>query len=354
MSFCAIQNHSLVSSLSQKKPIHTRLSAFPDQNRPLVCLKAKKSITTCVNVERFIKHEIISSEKVNHSEAVNSSRRSILAGLGLVWFSTGDNFVLPALADETSKVFVAGATGQTGRRVVQELQKRGVAVRAGVRDLKKAQSLGLATGGGVELIQFDVTSDIESIKAAIGDADAVICATGFSPTAGNWGGLKPGSSVAVDKKGTENLVEASKSLGSVKHFVLVSSLLTNGKACKQTDNPNFKVLEAFGGILTSKRQAEVALQNSGLDYTIVRPGGLSNEPASGGIVVKGADRLLASESDPGREVSRDSVAEVTVEALFASKANKKIVEMVGVKTGGTPKESWFDVPVAPSFGCATD
>ena len=88
------------------------------------------------------------------------------------------------------------------------------------------------------------------------------CATGFTPTASNWGGLKPNSSIAVDKQGTINLIDASKSSG-VGHFVLVSSLLTNGADCKQTDNANYKVLQAFGGVLASKREAEVYLQKSG-------------------------------------------------------------------------------------------
>lgn len=66
----------------------------------------------------------------------------------------------------------------------------------------------------------------------------------------------------MDKQGTINLIDASKSSG-VAHFVLVSSLLTNGADCKQTDNANYKVLQAFGGVLASKREAEVYLQKSG-------------------------------------------------------------------------------------------
>lgn len=77
------------------------------------------------------------------------------------------------------QVFVAGATGQTGRRVVEQLRRKGINVRAGVRDVKKAQSLGLAVPGGsstgsVELVQFDVTAPQENIIAAIGNADAVV------------------------------------------------------------------------------------------------------------------------------------------------------------------------------------
>jgi uncharacterized protein YbjT (DUF2867 family) len=222
----------------------------------------------------------------------------------------------------------------------------------------------------------------------------VVCATGFSPTASNWGGLKPNSSIAVDKQGTINLIDAAKA-AKVTHFVLVSSLLTNGAACKQTDNTNYKVLQAFGGVLASKREAEVYLQKSGLDFTVVRPGGLSNDPATGGVLVQGADTLFGTDGEVGREISRDlvrvahsttsmsafvyesgleppsspisrltdyvtllcfpllQVAEVAIEALFQASADNKIVEIVGTPGAGSTKSKWFDVPVAPTSGCAT-
>lgn len=74
---------------------------------------------------------------------------------------------------------MAGATGQTGRRVVEQLRRKGINVRAGVRDVKKAQSLGLAVPGGsstgsVTLVEFDVTAPLDNIVAAIGNADAVV------------------------------------------------------------------------------------------------------------------------------------------------------------------------------------
>eukprot|EP00240_Pyramimonas_obovata_P004055 CAMPEP_0118925594 /NCGR_PEP_ID=MMETSP1169-20130426/3458_1 /TAXON_ID=36882 /ORGANISM="Pyramimonas obovata, Strain CCMP722" /LENGTH=347 /DNA_ID=CAMNT_0006866941 /DNA_START=31 /DNA_END=1074 /DNA_ORIENTATION=- len=288
-------------------------------------------------------------------DAVDVSRRQLMTAMGTGMLLSYID--LPALADqEVKKVFVAGATGQTGRRVVQQLRAKGIAVRAGVRDVKKAESLGLAFtregGPSVELVKFDVTGAVDEIAAAIGDADAVICATGFTPTAGNWGGLKPGSSLPVEKEGTINLVAAAKK-ADIKHFVLVSSLLTNGADCNQTNNSNYKVLQAFGGVLSSKREAEVAVQRSGLDYTIVRPGGLSNDPPSGGIIAGGADTFFGLDSDPGREISRDSVAEVSIEALFAPAADKKIVEILGASGKATPKAGWFDFPEAPSTGCAT-
>ena len=79
------------------------------------------------------------------------------------------------------KAFVAGSTGETGKRVVSQLRAAGIAVRAGARDLKKAESLGFKAAGA-EIVHADVTEGVDALVEAIGDADAVICATGFTPS----------------------------------------------------------------------------------------------------------------------------------------------------------------------------
>eukprot|EP00238_Polyblepharides_amylifera_P001543 CAMPEP_0196573266 /NCGR_PEP_ID=MMETSP1081-20130531/3193_1 /TAXON_ID=36882 /ORGANISM="Pyramimonas amylifera, Strain CCMP720" /LENGTH=351 /DNA_ID=CAMNT_0041890915 /DNA_START=99 /DNA_END=1154 /DNA_ORIENTATION=- len=348
MALSVIQSHALYYSLSQNKRTHTK--------KVQLALRAFTHNKT--NTARAISIDENTLEFNDSRSALEakSARRNILASIGLSLLWADKDFILPASADECKKVFVAGATGQTGRLVVEELKRRGIAVRAGVRDLKKAEALGLTAGdsASVELILFDVTDDVTALMEAIGDADAVVCVTGLAPTAANWGGLRPGSSIPVEKVGTSNLVKASKELGTVEHFVLVSSVLANAVACNQTDNPNYKILQAFGGILTSKREAEIALQTSGLDYTIVRPGGLTLDPPGGNVATRGADTLFARESDPGDHISRTNVASIAVEALFQTQANRKIVEVVesGSEENRTPKNSWFDVPIAPSDSCA--
>eukprot|EP00879_Flechtneria_rotunda_P018227 GHRR01019122.1.p1 GENE.GHRR01019122.1~~GHRR01019122.1.p1 ORF type:complete len:321 (+),score=102.43 GHRR01019122.1:196-1158(+) len=200
-----------------------------------------------------------------------------------------------------STVFVAGSTGNTGRRVVQQLRAAGFNVRAGVRDIRKAQSLGFALDSGIEIIEADVTKDVGTLANAIGDADAVICATGY-------GGLNPFGVGSVDETGTMRLVDAAKAR-RVKEFVLLSSLLTNAEAVGQKDNPNYKFLQLFGGVLSHKLAAEKYLRKSGLQYTIVRPGGLSSEPPSavGQLITSGEDSLFGLDTDPGRAISRDTV-----------------------------------------------
>ena len=75
--------------------------------------------------------------------------------------------------------------------------------------------------------------------------------------------------------------------GKVKHIVLISSIGTD-----QLLNP----LNLFGGVLVWKKLAEEYLQRSGITYTIVRPGGLGDEPQAGaragGIIIAGPDKLF--------------------------------------------------------------
>eukprot|EP00850_Spirogloea_muscicola_P012519 SM000081S22653 [mRNA] locus=s81:329924:331177:- [translate_table: standard] len=165
------------------------------------------------------------------------------------------------------------------------------------------------------MVEADVTKGADELAEALGNADAVVCATGFAP------GLDLTSAWRVDNYGTVHLADACKRRG-IRKLVLVSSLLTNAPAWGQAFNTTYIGLNLFGLVLIAKRQAEKYLEKSGLDYTIVRPGGLSSDPPFGNLVMSRADTLSA-----GR-VSRDTVAEVAVEALLCPEASYKIVEIV--------------------------
>jgi uncharacterized protein YbjT (DUF2867 family) len=200
------------------------------------------------------------------------------------------------------KVFVAGATGQTGQRIVAELVKRQIPVRALVRDLENARQILPAEA---ELVVGDVLQP-ESLKAAIGDSTVLISATGAAPS------FDPTGPYKVDYEGTKNLVDLAKACG-LEQFVMVSSLCTS---------QFFHPLNLFWLILVWKKRAEEYLQASGLSYTIVRPGGLKNEDNADGIVMSQADSLSEG------SIPRTKVAQVCVEALFQPAARNKIVEIV--------------------------
>lgn len=212
------------------------------------------------------------------------------------------------------KVFVAGATGNTGKRIVNQLLQKGIKVRAGVRNLEKAREA-FPFSDNLEFVEADVTKGAESLKDVLGDAEAAICATGFSP------GWDPTTAWRVDNYGTVALVDACLSKG-ITRFVLVSSILTNGAAWGQALNPSYLILNLFGLVLIAKLQAERYIQRSGINYTIVRPGGLKSDPPSGSIVMSAEDTLS------GGSISRDSVAKVAVESLFYPEAHYKIAEII--------------------------
>ncbi|AVH70151.1 NAD(P)H-binding protein [Nostoc sp. 'Lobaria pulmonaria (5183) cyanobiont'] len=200
------------------------------------------------------------------------------------------------------KAFVAGATGETGRRIVQELIARNIPVRALVRDIEKARGI---LSPEAELVVGDVLQP-ESLTAALGDSTVVLVATGAKPS------FDPTGPYKVDFEGTKNLVDAAKAKG-IEHLILVSSLCTSRL---------FHPLNLFWLILLWKKQAEEYIQKSGLTYTIVRPGGLKNEDNSDRIVMQSADTLFDG------SIPRQKVAQVAVEALLEADARNKIVEIV--------------------------
>lgn len=92
-------------------------------------------------------------------------------------------------------------------------------------------------------------------------------------------------SLQVDNFGTVNLVDACRIAG-VNRFILISSILVNGAAMGQIFNPAYIILNVFGLTLVAKLQAEQYIRRSGINYTIVRPGGLRDDPPSGNIVME--------------------------------------------------------------------
>ena len=200
------------------------------------------------------------------------------------------------------KALVAGATGQTGRRIVQQLVQRNIPVKALVRDVEAARDI---LPQEAELVVGDVLQPA-TLKNALEGCTVLLCATGAKPS------LDPTGPYKVDLEGTKHLVDAAKAQG-IEHFVLVSSLCVS---------QFFHPLNLFWLILVWKKQAEEYLQQSGLTYTIVRPGGLKNEDNADSVVMSKADTLFDG------SIPRSKVAEVCVAALLQPSARNKIVEVV--------------------------
>lgn len=284
--------------------------------------------------------------------APSASRRDAIVGAVSAATVATLGTAVPASADAPKTVVVAGATGQTGRRVLEKLAaKGGLSVVGGVRNVEKAQkTLGessIAVRGAmiqkvpsidtsaVTFSKLDVEKqDVATMSESLKGAQALVIAVGFVP--GNPFAMDD-SAKAVDNVGTVKLIDAAKAAG-VSKVVLVSSILTDAGAWGQRDSPGFVVTNAFGKVLDQKIVAEKYLRSSGLDYTIVRPGGLKAQPPSGTLIVSGENTLNSG------EISRDTVAEVCVAAVFDDSSKNKVVEIFesdDPKASGPPKDKWF-------------
>lgn len=236
----------------------------------------------------------------------------------------GDSSASPPPAG-IKTVVVAGATGQTGSRIYEKLRAQSdFTTTGGVRNVAKASK----TLKADTLKRIDVVEDsLETLTATLeqSQADGLIIACGMNPGKN----LLRMSAAAheVDNVGTCKLIDAAKRAG-VKKVVLVSSILTNGREWGQEDSPGFKITNAFGGALDEKLEAEKYLRKSGMDYTIVRPGGLQAKPPVGALSINKEDTLNSG------EISRDLVADVCIASLNDKSANNKVLEII--EDEGTP------------------
>lgn len=210
---------------------------------------------------------------------------------------------------------VAGATGQTGRLIVAELRKEGYAVRALVRDPGKAREI---LGDQAQLVQGDI-KDPATLGPAMKNVSVVLSAVGARGAKG------PDRPEAIDYQGVKNLAEAAAA-ARVQQFVLVSS-----RGVTQEDNPLNKL---FGDVLKWKLKGEDALRDSGVPYTIVRPGGLLN--GTGGQAA-----IVFEQGDSGRgqsTITRADVATICVQALKYAEARNRTFEVSA--TAGPPPSDW--------------
>lgn len=164
------------------------------------------------------------------------------------------------------KVFVVGANGQIGKQLVQLLQgAKEHSVRAMVRSEEQAESF---KQEGIEAVIADLEGSVSDIVTAAKGCEAIVFAAG---SGGHTGADK---TLLVDLEGAARTIEAAQQL-SVKQFVMVSAIHANQRD-KWTRIQHYMV---------AKHHADRLLQESGVPYTIVRPGGLLNEPAIGKISI---------------------------------------------------------------------
>lgn len=151
-----------------------------------------------------------------------------------------------------------------------------------------------------------VDSDLAAAFDQIEDVDAVISTIGGTP-----------ADPSADSEGNINLIKAAMKKG-VKRFILVTSIGTgNSKSA-----PPQQVYDVLEKVLVQKGHAETFLQHeSGLEFTIIRPGGLKSEPATGSAVLTDDNRVCGA-------VHREDVANLVVSALFSDNAANQVLSAV--------------------------
>jgi uncharacterized protein YbjT (DUF2867 family) len=161
-------------------------------------------------------------------------------------------------------VVVVGATGRTGRQLIEQLARDDrYELRSLARDAAKAER---ELGASYNWRQADVTR-AESLLAPLRGATYVISAIGATERSG------PNGPEFVDYGGVKNLADAAKR-GGVQQLVLISSIGVEGEGGFTRWILNL----IAGDVLIWKKKGEQALRASGLGYTIIRPGGLSDKP----------------------------------------------------------------------------
>ena len=186
-----------------------------------------------------------------------------------------------------STIVIAGGHGQIALRLARLLSARGDTVRSLIRN--PGHSAGVHAAGA-EPVLADM-EELDSLAEFVEGADAVVFAAGAGPGSG------PERKRTVDLGGAVKLLDAARATGA-RRYLMVSSIGADDPS--SGSGPMRPYLEA-------KAEADAAVSASDLDWTIVRPGALTNEPGTG---------LVAVGEQLGRgSVTRDDVAAVLAGCL---------------------------------------
>jgi len=211
------------------------------------------------------------------------------------------------------KIVVAGAHGQIARRLGRLLAGRGDVVVGIVRNPDHEADV---RDDGVEPAVLDLESaSVDDVSALLVEADAVVFAAGAGPGSG------AARKDTVDRGAAVLLADAAERAG-VRRYLLVSSIGVDQLADGATPDGMDEVFVAY---LRAKLAAEEnLLARNGLEVTVLRPGGLTDEPGTGRVT-------LAPSVERG-SVPRDDVAAVLV-ALLDAGLDGAVLELV---SGPTP------------------
>ena len=204
------------------------------------------------------------------------------------------------------RVAIAGGHGQIALRLARDLSQRGDEAVALIRN---PDQVGDVTQAGAEPAVVDLEQASEDdIAQAVDGSDAVVFAAGAGPGSGS------ARKETMDYGGAVKLIAAAKQAG-VSRYVIVSSMGAD------PDTPGD---DTFSVYQRSKGRADEAVRASGLDWTVVRPGGLTNDPGTG--------RVALGEGLPRGSVTRDDVAAVLAAVLDSPNTIGRTMDLIGGET----------------------
>ena len=210
-------------------------------------------------------------------------------------------------------VAVAGAHGKIALRLTKVVVDGGDDVIGLIRNPDQAADVS-AQGGSPVVCDLEQAT-VEELASAIRGAEVVVFAAGAGPGSGVERKL------TVDRDGAIKLLEAAAAAGATR-YVIVSSI--GAEAPPQGD-------DVFSVYLRAKAEADQAVQSSDLEWTIVRPGRLTDDPGTGRVRIQ---------SDAFRgAVPRDDVAAVLARLVGDARASRRVLYLGG---GEEPIERALD------------
>ena len=211
------------------------------------------------------------------------------------------------------RVVIAGGHGKIALELTRRLDERGDQVRSLIRNPDHAEEV--RDAGALEAIVCDLEeADDDRVAEAVGEAEAVVFAAGAGPDSG------PARKETMDYGGAVKLIEAARH-NHIHRYLIISSMGAD---------PGHEGEETFDVYLRAKGKADQAVRESGLDYAIVKPGMLTDDPPTG--------RVEAGETVKRGSIPRADVAAV-IAVLLHDGARERTIEVVG---GDTPVERILD------------
>lgn len=169
------------------------------------------------------------------------------------------------------KIVIFGAAGSTGRVLVEQALEKGYAVTAFDR---QTQALITIQNPKLSIVQGDIFN-ADQVEAAIAGQDAVLCVLG----------VRPGVTIPVCSKGTENIIAAMQKVG-VKRFICQSAFVVAALDGERREVSwilplSLKLFPKVRSMFADKVIQEREVQQSDLDWIIVRPATLTDGPKTG-------------------------------------------------------------------------